>query len=96
MGAFSEPGGVIFDSFFLNVFWTSPGATPDGQSGVPGLHSTDRGSKVEDNFGGLGRCGGVGGVLPNNQNLQPSRSNTPWPKGRRIVIVIIIIIIIII
>ena len=76
MGAFWEPGEVIFLCFFGCVFWTTPGATQDHQSGAPGVHSTDRGSKPEDNFGGLGRCGGVGGVQPNNQNPQS------WDDGK--------------
>ena len=73
MGPFWEPGEVIFLCFFGCVFWTTPGATPDGQSGAPGVLATDRGSIDEDNFGWQGRCGGVGGVQPNNQRPTSSR-----------------------
>ena len=58
LGAFLGPGGVNSLSFFGGVFWTTPGATPDGQSGAPGVSDTDRGSIDEDNFGGLGPRGG--------------------------------------
>ena len=58
LGAFLEAGGVIFLTCFWNVFWTTPGATPDGQSGAPGVSDTDRRSIDEDNFGGLGPRGG--------------------------------------
>ena len=61
-GHFESIFGVrwnYFREFFLNVFWTTPGATPDSQSGAPGVPATDRGLKGESNFGGLGPWGGL-------------------------------------
>ena len=59
LGAFWEPGEVIFLCFFGCVFWTTPGATPDRQRGVPGVVATDWRSKEYDNFDGLGPGGGA-------------------------------------
>ena len=55
---FGSPGKSFSRVFLAVFFWTSPGATSDRQRGVPGVLDTDRPSKGEDNFSGLGPRGG--------------------------------------
>ena len=97
MEAFWEPGGVIFLCFFGCVFLTTPGATPDRQRGVPGVLDTDRPSKREDNFGGLGPRGGGATMIyrtSNKDNQQSQDLTRPGPEGRRIIGVVIVVVVV--
>ena len=59
LGSFVVPFWVINRTFVGLDFSKTPGATPDGQRGAPGVPDTDRGSIDESNFGGLGPWGGT-------------------------------------
>ena len=59
LGSFWPPFSDIFPTCFGLDFSKTPGATPDGESGAPGVPDTDRPWNGPSNFDGLGPWGGT-------------------------------------